>query len=209
MKTKTISRTIAQNLKLVVTIRASRSFWQSSMFGPQVQEHVNILFLPFLQLYCTVVWTAQRWTIHVYCTILDYTGFDLGWIGIDWTELYVFQFYSVSFRSECVWGWLRQGSDGHEKSWKVVEFENELSRLGKVMDFRKNGRGNGKIMEFHFFGPNISYCLKTGNILLVIEQKYAPKRAGFSVLFSHWKHKLIMEKSLNFIVQFLCEPCSA
>ena len=34
---------------------------------------------------------------------------------------------------------LVQGSYGHEKSWKVVEFENAFSRPGKVMDFRENG----------------------------------------------------------------------
>ena len=28
----------------------------------------------------------------------------------------------------------------------------------------------GKVMEFHFLGPNISCYLKTGSILLVIEQ---------------------------------------
>ena len=37
-----------------------------------------------------------------------------------------------------------------------------------------------------FFGPNILCCLKTVNILLVIEQKYASKRLGF-------QHFLVME----------------
>ena len=60
-----------------------------------------------------------------------------------------------------------------------MEFENAFSKPGKVMDFRKNGRGHGKVMEFHFFSPKISCCLKTGKILLVTEQKYAPKRLGF------------------------------
>ena len=31
---------------------------------------------------------------------------------------------------------MSQGSYGHEKSWKVMEFENSFSRPGKVMDFR-------------------------------------------------------------------------
>ena len=62
---------------------------------------------------------------------------------------------------------------------KVMEFENAFSRPGKVMDFRENSRAHGKVMEFHFFGPKISCCLKTGKILLVSEQKYAPKRLGF------------------------------
>ena len=57
-------------------------------------------------------------------------------------------------------------------------------------------------MEFHIFGPNISCCLKTGNIFLVIEQKYAPKRPGF-------KHFLVKEnrncsRKINwiFVAQF-------
>ena len=60
-----------------------------------------------------------------------------------------------------------------------MEFENAFSRPGKVMDFRENGRGHGKLMEFHFIDPKISCCLKTGKILLVTEQKYAPQRLGF------------------------------
>ena len=70
------------------------------------------------------------------------------------------------------------------RSWKVVEFENEFSRPGKVIDFRKNGRGHGKYMscEISYFGTTISCCLKTWNILLVIGQKYAPKRVGFQHL---------------------------
>ena len=75
------------------------------------------------------------------------------------------------------------------------------------MEFRKNGRGHGKVMEFSFFGPNISGCLETRNILLVREQKIYPKKAGFSAFLSHGKLKLVMEKSLNFIAQFLYEPC--
>ena len=33
-----------------------------------------------------------------------------------------------------------------------MEFENSFSRPGKVMDFRQNGQGHGKVMEFNFFG---------------------------------------------------------
>ena len=76
------------------------------------------------------------------------------------------------------------------------------------MDFRRNGRGHGKVMEFHFLGPNISCCLKTGKILLVTEQKTCLQKAGFSVFLSYGKFKLVMKKSLNFIAQFLYEPCS-
>ena len=78
------------------------------------------------------------------------------------------------------------------------------------MDFGENGWGHGKVMEFHFFGPKISFCLKTGKILLVTEQKYDPKGWVFSISDS-WNiyigHENIMEKSLNFIAQFLYEPC--
>ena len=68
------------------------------------------------------------------------------------------------------------------------------------MDFRKNDRGHGKLSHgISYFGPKISCCLKTGNVLLVIEQKCALKRLDF-------RHFLVMEnlswswqKSLIFI----------
>ena len=59
-----------------------------------------------------------------------------------------------------------------------MEFENAFYRPGKfnkIMDFRENVRVHGKVIEFQSltcFSPNISCCLKTGNILLVTEQKY-------------------------------------
>ena len=68
-----------------------------------------------------------------------------------------------------------------------MEFENAFSRPGKVIDLRRNGRGHGKVMEVHFFGPKISCCLKTGKILLVTKQKYVSKRLGF-------QHFVVMEK---------------
>ena len=39
------------------------------------------------------------------------------------------------------------------------------------------------------------------------QAKLCTKKAGFSAFFSHGKFKLLMEKSLNFIAKFLCEPC--
>ena len=72
------------------------------------------------------------------------------------------------------------------------------------MEFKKND----KCHEISFFGPNISRCLKTRNILFVMGPKYAQKRLGsVSAFLSHGKVKLVMEKSLNFIAQFLCELC--
>ena len=56
-------------------------------------------------------------------------------------------------------------------------------------------------MEFYFFGPIISCCLKTGNIL-VIEQKYTLQKAGFSPFLNHgnvnWSSKS-HGKVINFI----------
>ena len=40
---------------------------------------------------------------------------------------------------------------------------------------------------FYFIGPNILCCLKTGNILLVTEQKYAPQKTAFSAFVCHGK----------------------
>ena len=45
------------------------------------------------------------------------------------------------------------GTTGFTRSCKVMEFENAFSRPGKVTDSRKNGRGHGKVMEFHFSVP--------------------------------------------------------
>ena len=62
------------------------------------------------------------------------------------------------------------------------------------MDFRKNGRGHGKVMEFHFLAQIY---------LLVMAQKYAQKRLGF-------QHFLVMEnsnwswKSHGKVIEFYC-----
>ena len=78
-----------------------------------------------------------------------------------------------------------------------MEFENAFSRPGKVMDFRENSRGQGKVMEFHFFGPKISCCLKTGKILLVTEKNMPPKGWVFSISES-WKILIGHEKVMEF-----------
>ena len=39
----------------------------------------------------------------------------------------------------------------HEKSWKVMEFENGFSRPGKVMESGENDQGHGKVMKLKFF----------------------------------------------------------
>ena len=57
-----------------------------------------------------------------------------------------------------------------------------------------------------FFGPNISCCLKTRNILVAIAQKYARKDL-VSAVFGHGKFNLVIEKSLSFIARFLCKSC--
>ena len=77
----------------------------------------------------------------------------------------------------------KQGSYGHEKPGNL---KMHFPGRGKVMDFRKNGRGHGKVMEIHLFGPSVSRCLKTGNNFLDIKQKYSSKRLGF-------QHFLVME----------------
>ena len=59
-----------------------------------------------------------------------------------------------------------------------MEFENVFSRPGKVMDFLKNGPGHGKVMDFSFLSKDIM-LFENWKILLVTEQKYAPKRMGF------------------------------
>ena len=78
---------------------------------------------------------------------------------------------------------------GLEKSWT-------LRKMAEVME---------KSQNFIFWSKYLM-MLKTENILLVIKQKInVPKKAGFSAYLSYGKFKLVMEKSLNFIAQFLCE----
>ena len=68
-----------------------------------------------------------------------------------------------------------------------MEFENAFSRPRKVMGFRENVGGHGKSWNF-IFCSKYFVLLKTGNIFLVIEQKYTSKRLGF-------RHFLVMENS--------------
>ena len=82
-----------------------------------------------------------------------------------------------------------------------MEFEKVFSSTGKVMDFKKKGDVMEKSWNFIFLVQIFRTCLKTRNILLFIEQKYAPKRLG------HGKFKLVLKKSLNSIAQCLCKPC--
>ena len=74
-----------------------------------------------------------------------------------------------------------------------MECKNTFSRPGKVMDFRKNGQGHGKVMEFHFstkyfaLFENWKYSLSSSKI--------CSKKVGFSAFLSHKKFKLVMKKS--------------
>ena len=78
-------------------------------------------------------------------------------------------------------------------------FENALSRPGKVMDFRKNGRGHGKVMKIHFWSKYF---------VLFENWKHSPchrqQKAGLSAFCCRGNPKLVMEKSFNFIPQVLC-----
>ena len=49
-------------------------------------------------------------------------------------------------------------------------------------------------MEFHFFGPKISCCLKTEKNSPGHRAKICPQKAGFSAFQSHGKFKLVMKK---------------
>ena len=99
----------------------------------------------------------------------------------------------------------QQASNGHEKSWKVVEFENAFSTPGKSWVLGKNGRRHGKVTNgISFFGPKI-----------VLFENYLKNslshRAKNMLSFQHFlvtigRFKLVMEKSLNFINKILCEP---
>ena len=79
-----------------------------------------------------------------------------------------------------------------------MEFEIAFSRPGKVMDFRKNGRGHGKIVEFHFLSKYF---------VLFENWKHSPchraKKAGISVFLSHGKFELVIE-SQGKAIEFFC-----
>ena len=64
-------------------------------------------------------------------------------------------------------------------------------------------------MEFHFW--SIYFVLfENWKRSPCHQAKICPKKAGFSAFLSHGKFMLVMKKSwlvLNFVAQFLCEPC--
>ena len=64
-----------------------------------------------------------------------------------------------------------------------MELENALSRPGKVMDFRENGRGHGKVMEFRFL---VKYfvLLESWKFSPRHRANIRPKKAGFSAFLS-------------------------
>ena len=94
----------------------------------------------------------------------------------------------------------------HEKSWN---FKMHFSGLEKSWNLGKMAKVMEKSWNFIFW-PKYIALFETRNILLVMGQKYAQKRLGFQHFLVmenlNWSWK-IMEKSLNFIAQFLCEPC--
>ena len=71
---------------------------------------------------------------------------------------------------------------GLEKSWM-------LGKMAVVMEESCN----------FIFWSKYSMLFENWKHLLVIVQKYAPQKAGFSAFFWSWKLKLVMEKSLDFI----------
>ena len=84
----------------------------------------------------------------------------------------------MNFRNALI---IVQGSHGLEKSWSLTIHFPGLEKswiLGKMAEVMEN------LVQ-------IFQCLKTGSSLLVIEQKYVPKRLGF-------QHFLVMEKSFLF-----------
>ena len=76
-----------------------------------------------------------------------------------------------------------------------MEFENAFSRPGKVMDFRQNGRGHGKVTEFHIFWSRDFVLFENWKNSPSHRAKLCPQKAGFSAFLSHEKFKLVMKKS--------------
>ena len=67
-----------------------------------------------------------------------------------------------------------------------MEFENSFSRPGKVMDLRENGRGHGKVMEFHFLVQRFRAVLKLEKLSKSPSKNMPPKGWVFSISES-WK----------------------
>ena len=74
----------------------------------------------------------------------------------------------------------------HEMLWKVMDFENAFVRTGKITDFRENGRGHGKVIEFQFVVQMSHAVWKLETFSLSLSKKYAKKWLGF-------QHFLVME----------------
>ena len=64
-----------------------------------------------------------------------------------------------------------------------MEFENTFSRPGKVV-------------EFHFLGPNSWCCLRTGNNFSLSLSKLMPQKAAFSAFRSREKFKESLKSTL-------------
>ena len=89
-------------------------------------------------------------------------------------------------------------------SWKVMEFERAFFRPGKVMVLGKMAEVMEKSWNFIFWSKYFMLFEKWKHFPCHTA-KICPRKAGFSAAFSHRGLKLVMEKSLNFIAQFLCD----
>ena len=101
-----------------------------------------------------------------------------------------------------------RGSYCHEKSWNLKMHLPGLEKswiLGKMAEVMEK-----PVMEFHFFGPKILCCLKTGKIIQVTEQKHAPTRLDFQHFWVtenlNWSWKSLWKVIEFFFAQFMIEP---
>ena len=76
-----------------------------------------------------------------------------------------------------------------------MEFENAFSRLGKVMDFRKNGPGHGKVVKFLFL-DQIFYAVENWKYMYfsLSSSKICPIKG---LIFAFLCHGIFVKKLLR------------
>ena len=124
-----------------------------------------------------------------------------------------FEPVKYSHKGKKTWWLIRRSSEHFQDllgAWwvdgNVRSSWSEFSRPGEVMDLRKMAWVMEKSWNFIFW-YKYSVLFENWKYSPCRRAKICPKMAWFLAFLCRGKFKLVMENSLNFIAQFLCEPC--
>ena len=97
---------------------------------------------------------------------------------------------------------VQQDSYGNEKSWNLKMHSPGLEKswiLGKMLEVTESQGISIFGSKYFMLFENWKHC----------PCQLCPQNAWFSAFLGHAKFKLVMEKSLKLIAQFLHEPCTS